>query len=333
MNEKITFCEECRKDVIYYIEDIDLKSTLKGEEYTYRSKKAICSECNNEVYVASIEDENLKSLYDAYRHKNDIIPLEKILEIPQKYNIGKRPLSQLLNWGELTFTRYCEGGMPTKLYSDTLQKIYDTPEFYISLLEDNKKAISSIAYEKSKKAALELFNEKEMSESKIYYVIEYLLYQCEDVTPLALQKALYYIQGLYYAFWGKFLFEDDCEAWIHGPVYRDVYDRYSKYRFDPIESVEAFDTSIFTNIEKSIIDSVAHHFCCYSGKILEHFTHSEMPWIKTRGDLHSDEASTRIISKDLIGKYFIAVKEKYNMLTTNDIENYAKDMFSKTTNF
>ena len=159
MNEKITFCEECRKDVTYYIEDIDLKSTLKGEEYTYRSKKAICSECNNEVYVASIEDENLKSLYDACRHKNDIIPLEKILEIPQKYNIGKRPLSQLLNWGELTFTRYCEGDMPTKLYSDTLQKIYDTPEFYISLLEDNKKAISSIAYEKSKKAALELFSQ------------------------------------------------------------------------------------------------------------------------------------------------------------------------------
>jgi len=64
--------------------------------------------------------------------------LEKILEIPQKYNIGKRPISLLLGWGEMTFTRYCDGDMPTKQYSDVLQRIYDDPAFYLSLLEENK---------------------------------------------------------------------------------------------------------------------------------------------------------------------------------------------------
>lgn len=64
-----------------------------------------------------------------------------------------------------------------------------------------------------------------------------MLYKCEDITPLVLQKALYYDQGFYYAFEGQFIFNEDCEAWVHGPVYRKVYNRYSTYRFDPSKTL------------------------------------------------------------------------------------------------
>jgi hypothetical protein len=77
----------------------------------------------------------LEQLYSEFRKQHNIISLEKIIEIPEKYNIGKRPLSLLLGWGEQTFSRYYDGDMPTQQYS----------------------AI--------------------------------------DITPLALQKLLYYIQG------------------------------------------------------------------------------------------------------------------------------------------
>jgi hypothetical protein len=56
-----------------------------------------------------------------------------------------------------------------------------------------------------------------------------------------------------------------------------------------------------------------------------------MPWIKTRGNLPADAHSNRIIGKDIIGEYFTAVKQKYNMLTPNDIENYAQVMFRRST--
>ena len=82
--------------------------------------------------------------------------------------------------------------------------------------------------------------------------------------------------------------------------------------------------------EKTVIDSVIQNFCCYSGKILERFTHSEMPWLKTRGSLPTNAYSNRIISKEAIGEYFTAVKQKYNMLTPNDIENYAQIMFNRS---
>jgi uncharacterized phage-associated protein len=331
MNGKMTFCEKCRKDVFYLGESVAIIGKLKGEEYNYTGKRATCTECGAEVYVAEIEDENHKALYDAYRQKNSIVSLEKILEIPQKYNIGKRPLSLLLGWGEMTFTRYCDGYMPTKQYSDVLQKIYEEPSFFLSLLEENKDNLrSQTAYEKSKRQTLKMIGRQITATSKIDDVTAYLLFQCEDITPLAIQKALYYIQGFYYTFMNSFLFTEDCEAWVHGPVYREIYNRYSDYRFNPIESNCDFDFSIFTDAEKTVIDSVIQNFCCYSGKILERFTHSEMPWLKTRGSLPTNAYSNRIISKEAIGEYFTAVKQKYNMLTPNDIENYAQIMFNRS---
>ncbi len=331
MNRYKTFCEECRGDVEYSIQPVLMKGKLKGEEYEYTGKKAICTECGSEVYVADIEDENLKALYDAYRQKNDIIPLEKILEIPQKYNIGKRPFSLLLGWGEMTFSRYCDGDMPTKQYSDVLQRIYDDPEYYRALLEENKDNLKSpLAYIKSKRKVGELLGEENLKESKLDLIIQYLLYKCEDITPLALQKVLYYVQGFYYAFEGRFLFDEDCEAWVHGPVYRDVYNRYSSYRFDPIEKVEDFDESVFTTSEKAILDSIIKNFCCYSGKTLEKITHLERPWLHTREGLSVDEHSDRIITKELIGEFFAAVKKKFSMLTPGDIKGYTKAAFEQT---
>lgn len=66
-----TFCEECKKDVEYKVETVTIKGKLKDKEYEFTGKKAICSECGSEVYVADIEDENLNALYNMYRQKNE----------------------------------------------------------------------------------------------------------------------------------------------------------------------------------------------------------------------------------------------------------------------
>jgi putative zinc finger/helix-turn-helix YgiT family protein len=330
MLERMTFCEECRRDVAYTEIEVAMQNELKGETFEYTGKQAVCAECGSEVYVAEVEDYNLKALYDAYRKKNSIIALEKILEIPEKYGIGKRPLSLLLGWGEMTFSRYCDGDMPSKQYSDILKHIYDDPAFYRSILENNKDKLKSpTTYEKSKRITDALLGTVNTPLTKIEQVIEYLLCKCEDITPLALQKALYYIQGFYFAFIEEYVFEDDCEAWAHGPVYPEVYRKYSSYRFDPIEGGETCDDSVLTNYEKAVIDSVIKNLCCYSGKILEGFTHAEEPWLKTRGDLPVTAASSRIIHKKLIGDYFKTVKEHFAMINPADIEIYSKKMFER----
>lgn len=329
MTEK-TFCEECRNDVEYTTVSVPMTGTIKGKEYHYTGTEARCADCGSLVFVPEISDDNLRSLYNVFREENGIVSLDVICSIPEKYDIGKRPLSLLLGWGELTFSRYCDGDIPTRQYSDILQRIYNEPQFYSDLLEANKANLKSQrTYEKTRRAVDALLSVDAPSNSKINTVIQYLLYQCEDITPLALQKALYYIQGFHFAFYRTFLFPEDCQAWTHGPVYRDIYFRYRDYRFDPIEKTTTFDASVFSASEKAICDSVINNLCCYSGKILERFTHNEAPWLTTRGDLPDSAPSDRIIEKSVIGAYFDAVKAKYNMVNPRDIKDYAQDMFQQ----
>ena len=325
-----TFCEECRNDVEYTTVSVPMTGRIKGKEYHYTGTEARCADCGNLVFVPEISDDNLRSLYNVFREENGIVSLDVICAIPEKYDIGKRPLSLLLGWGELTFSRYCDGDIPTRQYSDILQRIYNEPQFYSELLEANKANLKSLrTYEKTRRAVDALLSVDAPSNSKINTVIQYLLYQCEDITPLALQKALYYIQGFHFAFYRTFLFSEDCQAWTHGPVYRDIYFRYRDYRFDPIEKTTTFDTSVFSASEKAICDSVINNICCYSGKILERFTHNEAPWLTTRGDLPDSAPSDRIIEKSVIGAYFDAVKAKYNMVNPRDIKDYSQDMFQQ----
>lgn len=327
---RIVFCTECRQDVKFSVREKTDSAQLKGEFYEFISKTATCDACAAEVYVPEIEDENLKSLYDAYRQKHGIISQEDIRAIHEKYNIGKRPLSLLLGWGEQTFSRYYDGDMPSKQYSEKLKQVLADPGYFLSLLENGKENLKSDkAYEKSKAAVERLLNISVSQQSKLETVVGYLLSQCQDITHLSLQKALYYVQGFYYAFFGDFLFEEDCEAWIHGPVYRDIYRIYSGYCYDPIDSVEEPDITSMSAEEKALLDSVVKHICCYSGKTLEAFTHVETPWISTRGNLPENTSTDRVIPKQIIGAYFTSVKNKYQMLTTANIKDYAQDMFSK----
>lgn len=328
-----TFCENCRKDVLYNENDICMYSELKGKSYNYYGKIAVCSECNNEVFVSEIDDYNLEQLYNEFRKENNIISLEKIRKIPEKYNVGKRPLSLLLGWGEQTFSRYYDGDMPTKQYSEILQKIYDSPEYFNLILEENKEKISKVTYEKSKIATELLLEQYNFScDSKINLVSSYILNECEDITPLALQKLLYYVQGFYYSFMDNFIFDEDCEAWVHGPVFRDIYFKYKDYKFDPIRIVKTKSNFKLPVFEKTIIDSIIKNFSCYSGKVLEEFTHAEIPWLITRGDLALSEASDRKIQKEFIADYFKDVREKNDILNPYDIAVYSKKMFEQIAN-
>ena len=123
MLERKVYCEECRNDVNFCIANVQMEGMIKGEKYSYLGNKAYCVDCNSELYIEEVHDYNLRALYDVYRRKKGIVSIETILAIPEKYAIGKRPLSLLLGWGEQTFSRYCDGDLPTKQYSEILQNL------------------------------------------------------------------------------------------------------------------------------------------------------------------------------------------------------------------
>lgn len=153
MEKKYVLCEECRKEVEFILTETSMNGRIKNEEIHFLGKEARCPECGSLLYIPEINDFNLKTLYDEYRRRKGIVSLEVIRAIPEKYAIGKRPLSLLLGWGEQTFTRYYDGDLPTKQYSEILSKIYENPIYYAELLQAGKENLkTTAAYEKSKKA-------------------------------------------------------------------------------------------------------------------------------------------------------------------------------------
>ena len=85
-----------------------------------------------------------------------MVAKELISNLLEKYNIGKKPFSLLLGWGETTIIRYLDGeSEPSEKYFSILNELKD-PEKYLSLLNVNKNNISKVAYIKSLNAVNEL---------------------------------------------------------------------------------------------------------------------------------------------------------------------------------
>jgi len=326
------FCEQCHDMVDYSVTNVRKTKVIKGKRINYQGKEAYCDECGCNIFVAEIRDYNLEKLDKAFRKSEDIILVSDIEKILEKYNVGKRPLSLLLGWGEITLTRYLNGDIPSKQYSDILKKVLNEPEYMRKLLEINKEKVTESAYSSCKKALEEISSTTEPeTESKIDSIVKYLLSNSADITPLALQKLLYYAQSFHKVFFDNYLFSEDCEAWVHGPVYRDIYYKYKGYGYDLIEDNDIMYKDIqLTETEKGILDSIIANFGCYSGKVLERMTHEEAPWRLARKGLKPNENSNRIIKKDLLGDYFAKIKNKYDMLNISDIKNYSEEHFRKT---
>ena len=104
------------------------------------------------------------------------------------------------------------------------------------------------------------------------------------ITPLKLQKLMYYAKGYYMRDTdGLSLFQDEMQAWAHGPVVVELYHdlkKYGKNAIDPDEFVaEDFDWDDYREVEHTLIE-VWSKFGPYSAWALRNKTHTESPWIK-----------------------------------------------------
>ncbi|MCD4714062.1 MAG: DUF4065 domain-containing protein [Clostridiales bacterium] len=326
------FCEECRDYEEYRIEENVRTKEIKNKVIHFEEKIAYCSVCGSEIFASELRDANIEAMDSAYRITEGLITVPEIENLLEKYNIGKRPMSLLLGWGETTLTRFVSGDIPSKTYSDLLIRIGESPDAYLELLISNKDKIVEAAFRKSFDATTKVLSKTNtcIIDTKIESACNYIISRSVEITPLALQKLLYFTQAFHKVFEGNFMFDEDCEAWVHGPVYREIYSKYRNRGYNPIEdSLEQFDCFDLTESEREVIDAVINYFGCYSGKILETMTHIEPPWKDTRAGLSENEVSNRIIRKELIERYFNQVYEKFNMLNVADIRDYSGDLFEK----
>ncbi len=118
------------------------------------------------------------------------------------------------------------------------------------------------------------------------------------ITNMKAQKLLYYAQGVNYALNCAPLFDDDFEAWTHGPVIARLYRALKKFENRQIKmpNQENFDDSIFSDAQLTAIVRTYNTFGQFSAWKLRDMTHQEAPWMNTKPG--------EIIPKSAIEQYF-----------------------------
>ena len=326
---KEDFCVECRNIEPYTLIRKPVQKIIRDRQYDFVITTAICQNCGSEMSIPGLINYNSQEIDKQYRTAEGIVSVEDIANLLKVYNIGKAPLSLALGFGEITITRYLSGQVPSKEYSDVMRRALSSPAFMKKMLNKNKDRIASSAYKKGIRAAESMEKAFSLSD-KLLGVISFTFSTMEEVTPLALQKLLYFIQGIYSALNGSYIFSETCEAWEHGPVYRSVYNLFRDFSYNPIEdarfSILRSKEALLDQDERHAADLVLQTFGLYSGKALEHIIHKEEPWIMARKGYEPFEPSQVMIPNDSIKRYFSSVNEKYGISSTEGLNAYIADM-------
>lgn len=331
MTDKIRtdFCISCRKESRYNLQKRNIVKRIKNTDFVFSVTVALCDECGEEMSIPGLIDKNIQEIDEQYRAYEGIVSIDDIEKLMKIYKIGKAPLSLALGFGEITITRYLAGQIPSKEYSDIIRTALSSPSFMKKKLFENKDRIASAAYSKSINAAMQLESLFSVSD-KMMKVISYIFAKLEEVTPLMLQKLLYFIQGESYALTDKPMFSESCQAWVHGPVYPEVYDIFKDFKYNPIDDARfaIFESaeSELSDTERRIIDLVLNTFGRYSGKTLEKITHEETPWKLARKGYSDNIPSHEPISAESIKSYYVKKNAEYDFSAEEGLQNYINDI-------
>lgn len=146
-----------------------------------------------------------------------------------------------------------------------------------------------------------------MAVTTLNNVADYLLRFAQEhgdvMTPLKLQKMVFYADAWYMALNdGEELIADRFEAWVHGPVARDLYIRFADYRWQPITREVGYPRLPYQVREH--LEEIYNVFGRYSAYELELMTHQEEPWLMARGRLPSDAPCENRIDKYVTAEFY-----------------------------
>lgn len=124
-----------------------------------------------------------------------------------------------------------------------------------------------------------------------------------DITPMKLQKLLYFAQGLELARANSPLFDEDFQAWRYGPVIPSIYRRFKAFGADvvPITHPYRTDTSSVPSDVKDRLVDVIDTFGKLTPSKLSDASHAKGgPW----DEVFEETAVGVVISQASMRRYF-----------------------------
>ena len=130
-----------------------------------------------------------------------------------------------------------------------------------------------------------------------------------DVTPLKIQKLLYYCQGYALALTGEKLFDEPIEAWKYGPVVDAVYQEYKKYNGQIIPEIQSINFNEIDDTARSIVKMVIEEKNRFSGTALADATHRETPYVSCYKGAYINAIIPEEVLKDFFSQQFLKREE------------------------
>lgn len=145
--------------------------------------------------------------------------------------------------------------------------------------------------------------------SKSLVIAEYFINKSQmagkAITNKKVQKLLYYAQAWSLVFSGKKIFDDQIEAWVHGPAIPSIYFEFKKFGFGNISiTINEGDFADLSDEEGRLLDNVWNAYGKFDADYLELLTHNEEPWQMARGGCTVDEYCNNEINTDLMKEYY-----------------------------
>lgn len=136
----------------------------------------------------------------------------------------------------------------------------------------------------------------------VFDIANWFLRNVKDITNKKLQKLVYYAYSWHLVFNNESvddlsirLFDSKFEAWVHGAVVPELYDKYRQFGSSILPSNND-ELPQFSDDEIDVLNQVVEIYGNYNGNELESINHQELPWINARKGLTTYEPSHIIIS-------------------------------------
>lgn len=307
-------------------------ANVKGIEIEFDEYYVIDENTGEEIFDRNIEIDNDIRLFDIYKKQMNLLTTTEIKNIRKKYDMNQKEFALSIGVGEITIHRFENGSIQTEAV-DSIIRLSENPDIMYNLLIKNKSNFTKSEFNnllskvnelkriKNHKIANFDINEisnlnfnncstidvtnrlimkynKQIDNMSKKYFIDDKLKNAEYITPLKLQKLLYYVQGLSLYVFNKPAFLDNFRAWQYGPVVEHIYQIFNGRT--PINNPKN-DKKLCDGLEK-IIDIVVSSYGQIETSKLVDLTHDEEPWIKTK--------TFEIINTEDIKNYFTKV---YNL--------------------
>lgn len=125
------------------------------------------------------------------------------------------------------------------------------------------------------------------------------------ISPMKLQKLIYFAHGWHLAFFDQSLIREDIQAWTYGPVIPTIYHIFKAFGNDTITEDTDEGTELLSSETIDFLDFIWETYKKFSPIHLSNITHmKDSPWDIVRQNHHGHLGRGIPMNNDLIKRYF-----------------------------